>query len=50
MGWLINYCPDGPRDFAPAGNAGGNSALIATQNQLITAGTFQTFCSQLGVA
>lgn len=49
MGWLINYCPDAPRDFAPGGDADGNSVQIAAQNQLITAGRFKTFCNSLGV-
>lgn len=47
--WLVNYCPSAPQDFAPGGTSDGNSALIQSQNQLITAGTFQTYCASLGL-
>ena len=49
MGSLINYCSNAPQNFAPGGNASGNSANIALQNQLIMAGKFQTYCSSLGL-
>ena len=45
----LNYCSQAPQNFAPGGNASGNTAQIAAQNQLITAGKFQTYCASLGL-
>lgn len=45
----LNYCAQAPTNFAPGGDAAGNSIQIATQNQLITAGKFQTYCASLGL-
>lgn len=45
----LNYCGSAPQDFAPGGDASGNLLQIQYQNQLITAGTFQTYCASLGL-
>ena len=46
---MLNYCATQPTDFSPGGNASGNTAQIQSQNQLITAGQFQTYCASLGL-